>query len=157
MANVSLQISQLPLYHGPIVRIRIGGQTYNVSKRLLCYHSLYFRRMFEGKSEDANEQSTELKEVHGVVSNRSFELLLQWLYLGRLFLAHEASSTDEITAMIELARLADMVEIKDTGMDAEIAKYTRETALSSLLLDEMDEMVKKIKKVIKSLNIKDES
>jgi hypothetical protein len=104
----------MPLYHGPIVRIRPGAETYNVSKTLLCHHSPYFRAMFEGQFKEAGEKSAKLEEVPGVVTNRSFELLLQWLYLGRFILGKE-SPRDRITAMIELARLADMTEIKRRG------------------------------------------
>ncbi|KAJ0418469.1 hypothetical protein BJY00DRAFT_324928 [Aspergillus carlsbadensis] len=121
---------QIPLYHGPIVSIRIGAETYNVSKTLLCHHSPYFGVMFEGQFKEAADQSAELAEVPGVVSNRSFELLLQWLYLGRFILADE-SPTDRITAMIELARLADMAEIHDANMDAQIARFIQSTVLDN--------------------------
>lgn len=62
-----------------IVITRIGDETYNVSKTLLSHHSPYFRAMFERQFKEAEEQAVELGEIPGVVSNRSFELLLQWL------------------------------------------------------------------------------
>jgi hypothetical protein len=71
-----------------------------------------------------------MREIDGVVSSRSFQLLLQWLYLGRFNLGKEAPS-DRITAMIELARLADMIEIKDVDMDLQIMEYIRATVLDN--------------------------
>ena len=57
--------------------------------------------------------------MDGVVSARSFELLVQWLYLGRVafgILAPEES----ITAIIEFIRLADMCGV--TGMESLMAE-----------------------------------
>lgn len=84
--------------------------------------------MFKGKFKEAEEQSAELEELDGVVSNRSFSLLLQWLYLGRFILGEESPS-DRITAMFQLARLGDMLKI--TGMDLQIVECIRATILDN--------------------------
>jgi hypothetical protein len=41
--------------------------------------------MFQREFKEGEDQSTILAEIDGVVSTRSFELLIQWLYLGRVF------------------------------------------------------------------------
>ncbi|KAL3475571.1 hypothetical protein BJX99DRAFT_157937 [Aspergillus californicus] len=84
--------------------------------------------MFEGNFKETEEQLAELEEIDGVVSNRIFSLLLQWLYLGRFKFAEESPS-DRITAMIELARFADMLKIN--GMDPQIVECIRTTVLDN--------------------------
>jgi BTB/POZ domain len=65
------------------VRIRIGSASYEykLSKALLCRQSPYFAATFEGNFQEGEEQSTNMTEIDGLVSIRSFELLVQWLYL----------------------------------------------------------------------------
>ncbi|KAE8397155.1 hypothetical protein BDV37DRAFT_266429 [Aspergillus pseudonomiae] len=119
---------QMPLYHGPTVKIKIGAATYDVSKSLICRHSPYFAAMFKGNFKEGEDQSAVLEEVEGVVSNRSFQLLLQWLYLGRVILGKE-SPAEWISAMIELARLADMLSIDN--MESPITEYIQSTILAN--------------------------
>jgi hypothetical protein len=118
----------MPLYHGPTVSIKIGATTYNVSKTLLCKHSPYFANMFNGDFREGKEQLADLKEIDGVVSNRSFQLLLQWIYLGRFILDKE-SPADLISTMIESARLADMLRI--ANVETQIVEQIRATVLAN--------------------------
>jgi BTB/POZ domain len=120
----------LPLYSGPHVTIRIGSSSdeYRLSKALLCKQSPYFRSTFEGGFEEGEEQSTTLKEVEGVVSIRSFELLVQWLYLGRAILG-DLTPTDSITAVAELVRIADMCGV--TGMEGIMAEQIKAIILAN--------------------------
>ncbi|KAE8320740.1 hypothetical protein BDV39DRAFT_211390 [Aspergillus sergii] len=119
---------QMPLYHGPTVKIQIGSATYDVSKALICKYSPYFAAMFDGKFKEGEEQSAVLEEAEGVVSNQSFQLLLQWLYLGR-FILGKKSPAESISAMIELARLADMLSIDN--MESPAMEYIRATILAN--------------------------
>ncbi|KAL2836691.1 hypothetical protein BJX68DRAFT_34389 [Aspergillus pseudodeflectus] len=119
----------LPLYHGPMVKIKIGPTAYDVSKTLLCNRSPYFAGMFNGKFKEGQEHSAVLEEIEGVVSNRSFRLFLQWLYLGRVILGKE-SPTDWISAMIEFARLADMLSI--SNVESQIIEHIRATILDNV-------------------------
>ncbi|KAL3471172.1 hypothetical protein BJX99DRAFT_32439 [Aspergillus californicus] len=66
--------------------------------------------MFDGQFEEAQEQSTTLELISGVVSVRGFERFLQWLYSGGITFGNE-SLDDQISALIEFARLADMLGI----------------------------------------------
>ncbi|KAL2841265.1 hypothetical protein BJY01DRAFT_249615 [Aspergillus pseudoustus] len=102
---------QLPLYHGPIVSIKMELRPTTLPRHF-----------------SASIRRPELEKLDGVLSTQSFQLLLQWLYLGRFNLGKESPS-DRITTMIELARLADMMEIKD--IDAQIAEYIRTTVLDN--------------------------
>ncbi|KAL3420126.1 hypothetical protein PVAG01_08625 [Phlyctema vagabunda] len=106
--------SRLSLYAGPQVTIRIGSanREYNLPKALLCRQSPYFAAMFEGQFKEGEEQSTTLEEIEGVVSTRSFQMLAQWVMLGRIIF--EDSPADEgISAVIEFARFADMCGLLD--------------------------------------------
>ncbi|KAH6662122.1 hypothetical protein B0J14DRAFT_662947 [Halenospora varia] len=71
--------SILPLYNGPHVSIRIGSTSpdeFKVPKALLCKQSPYFAATFEGDFKEARDHSTILEEVDGVVTTRSFQMLL---------------------------------------------------------------------------------
>jgi hypothetical protein len=109
-------LSLLPLYTDPYVKIRIRSKSreYKLSKALLCKQSKYFAATFEGAFREGEDQSTTLAEIDGVVSTRSFELLVQWIYLGRVIFG-ELEPAEAITATIEFARIADMCAV--TGME----------------------------------------
>ncbi|KAL4860661.1 hypothetical protein BDV12DRAFT_94060 [Aspergillus spectabilis] len=77
--------------------------------------------MFEGNFAEAKQVAT-LEEVEGVVSVRSLEALIQWLYLRRIQFDCEGPE-DQISATIELVRLADMCNI--TGMESQMAQYIK--------------------------------
>ncbi|KAJ5771481.1 uncharacterized protein N7511_003532 [Penicillium nucicola] len=78
--------------------------------------------MFEGNFAEASQQVATLEEVEGVVSVRSLEALIQWMYLHRIQFDCEGPE-DQISATIELARLADMCNI--TGMESQMAQFIK--------------------------------
>ena len=121
MYFINLILSLLPLYSDPHVRIRIGAvsNVYKLSKALLCKQSPYFAATFKGKFQEGEEQSTALTKIDGVVSTQSFELLVQWLYLGRVIF-DELKPEEDITATIEFVRFADMCGV--TGMETLMAE-----------------------------------
>ncbi|KAF8857721.1 hypothetical protein BDZ45DRAFT_726484 [Acephala macrosclerotiorum] len=122
--------SILPLYHGPHVSIRIGSTSpdeFKVPKALLCKQSPYFAATFEGNFKEGRDQSTTLEEVDGVVTTRSFQMLLQWLYIGRVILG-ELSSEEAITAILEFVRLADMCGV--SGMESLMATHITKLILA---------------------------
>jgi hypothetical protein len=123
--------SLLSLYSGPLVTIRIGpsGREYKLSKALLCEQSPYFKATFEGEFQEGHDQATTLEEVDGVVSIRSFELLVQWLYIGQLRFG-KLTPSDSITAAIEFVRIADMCGV--TGMEISMAKHIKAVILANL-------------------------
>ena len=63
-----------------------------------------------------------MTEIDGVVSIRSFELLVQWLYLGRVIFG-KLTPTETITAAIEFVRFADMCGV--TGMETLMAEHIK--------------------------------
>ncbi|KAL2824206.1 hypothetical protein BDW59DRAFT_172953 [Aspergillus cavernicola] len=93
----------LPLYHGPLVKIRINpsDNEYTISKSLLCTESPVFSAMFEGKFLESQQQTATLDEMEGVVSVRSVEALFQWLYL-RLVKFDIEDPREHISAAMEL-------------------------------------------------------
>jgi hypothetical protein len=97
-------------------------RVHKLSKTLLCKQSPYFAATFEGKFLEGEEQSTTLAEIDDVVSVRSFELLLQWLYLGRVVFG-KLKPEDTITAAIEFVRIADMCGV--TGMETLMAGHIK--------------------------------
>ena len=80
----------------------------------MCRQSKYFATTFERDFKEGTEQSTILEEINGVVSTRSFEMLLQWLYVGKI-LFDEIPSEEAIAAIVEFVRFADMCQV--TGME----------------------------------------
>ena len=80
----------------------------------MCRQSKYFAATFERDFKEGTEQSTILEEINGVVSTRSFEMLLQWLYVGKILFS-EIPSEEAITAIVEFVRFADMCQV--TGME----------------------------------------
>ncbi|KAF1807963.1 hypothetical protein P152DRAFT_453274 [Eremomyces bilateralis CBS 781.70] len=121
--------SVIPLYSGPQVTVRIGSTSreYKLSKALLCNQSPYFKATFEGNFQEGKEQSTTLKEEDGIVSIQSFELLVQWLYLGRVILG-DSTPTDSITAIVEFVKIADMCGV--TGMEGTMAEQIKTIILA---------------------------
>ncbi|KAL9105636.1 MAG: hypothetical protein Q9227_009215, partial [Pyrenula ochraceoflavens] len=122
--------SVLPLYLGPLVTVRIGSSSHEckLSKPLICKQSPYFKATFESGFQEGKEQSTTLEEVDGVVSTRSFQMLVQWLYRGRVVLG-DMTPTDSISAIIEFVRIADMFGV--TGMESIMAEQIKTTLLAS--------------------------
>jgi hypothetical protein len=124
----------LPLYAGPLVTVRIGGGSggeYKLSKNLICNQSRYFAKMFEeGKFKEGEDQSCTLEPIDDgdeVVTNQSFEILVQWLYLGKA--VFPLKPEDEITLTLNVIRLADMVEV--TGMKTDISEYIKTVILKN--------------------------
>ncbi|KAJ5493929.1 hypothetical protein N7463_010016 [Penicillium fimorum] len=84
--------------------------------------------MFKGNFAEGEQQEATLEEVEGVVSVRSFEALIQWLYLRRIQFDCE-DPEDQISSAIELVRLADMYNI--TGMESQMAQYIKAILVSN--------------------------
>lgn len=117
------------LYHGPFVKIKIKPDTeYTVSKPLLCKESPYFAAMFESNFIEGQTQTVEMEEIEGVISARSFPAFLQWLYHHRIrFGAVDPEA--KITAVIGLARLADMFKVDELG--TKMAHYIRKMLIAN--------------------------
>lgn len=131
-ANVCDRI--LPLYSGPSVTIYIGlaGHKYTLPKALLCKQSPYFSAMFTGSFKEGEEQTATLELIDGVVSVPTFEMLVQWLCIGRIvfkeYTLEQFTRENSITADIELSRLADMCGI--IGIEAQAAAHIRGVILA---------------------------
>ncbi|KAJ5946060.1 hypothetical protein N7454_002899 [Penicillium verhagenii] len=131
MAEVNESISNqfvknlLPLYQGPTVQIRVkpGSHEYTVSKALLCAESPAFAAMFEGNFRESQEMAVTLEVMEGVVSMRSVEALIQWLYVQVIEFDIE-DHTEHISAAIEFARLAEKYGINNC-LEDKIAEYIR--------------------------------
>lgn len=111
----------LALYSEPYVKIRLepSSREYNLPKALLCRQSEYFAGMFEGDFKEGIEQSTTLEEIDGVVSTRSLEMLVQWLYVGKI-VCDKATSEETIAAILQFVRIADMCRV--SGMEELMAE-----------------------------------
>ncbi|KXG53614.1 uncharacterized protein PGRI_006640 [Penicillium griseofulvum] len=123
---------KLPLIHGPLVKIQIQpfGHEYTISKGLLCAESPVFTAIFEGNFLEAQDQTLKLEAIEDVISPRSFEALIQWLYLRSVkFDVDDNSPGEQISAAIELARLADMYNI--TGIEAQITQYIKRIIIAN--------------------------
>ncbi|KAJ5586943.1 uncharacterized protein N7459_002708 [Penicillium hispanicum] len=121
------------LYHGPLVKIRVCDKQdekyhdFTVSKNLLCKHSSYFKAMLEGQFRESDEQTVTLPYLEGVVSIRSFERLLQWLYRGEVNLGSETPA-EEIAGVIEFSRLVDMCNV--SGIESEMGQRVKQILIA---------------------------
>jgi hypothetical protein len=95
------------------VKVQIGssGQEYLLSKAMLCKHSKYFATMFNGDFKEGQENTAHLDLFEGVVSIRSFELLIQWMYVEQVIVA-KVTPSEQIEALVEFARLADFCQVQ---------------------------------------------
>ena len=57
-----------------------------------------------------------------MVSERSFKLLVQWLYLGRVIFS-ASTPEDSVSATLEFVRFADMCGV--TGMESQMAEHIK--------------------------------
>ena len=114
--------------HSIPILIGSASHEYKLPKALLCKQSLYFVAMFKGPFREGEEQATTLEEINGVVTPRSFEILVQWVCLGRVVF-RECAPDVAITTAIEFARLADMCRI--TGMESLMAEHIKAIILAS--------------------------
>lgn len=84
--------------------------------------------MFEGNFSESEQQTAILEEMEGVVSVRSLEALVQWLYTRTVRFDSKGPS-DRISAAIEFVRLADMCNM--TGMQVQMAQYIKEVLVAN--------------------------
>ena len=77
---------------------------------------------------EGDELSATLEEIDGVVSTRSFEMLLQWVYTNRIIFDN-LSPAEAITASIEFSRLADICGIAD--VESLMADHIKQIILSN--------------------------
>ena len=78
--------------------------------------------MFNGEFEEGEEQIARLDLLEGVVSIRSFELLIQWIYVGQIIIG-KSTPSEEIETLVEFARLADFCQVGGTeGLVTAISK-----------------------------------
>jgi hypothetical protein len=82
----------------------------------------------KGALKEREEQSTTLEEINGVVSTQSFQMLVQWVCIGRVVFG-EFPPEEAITTAIEFARLADMCGV--TGMESLIAGHIKALILAN--------------------------
>jgi len=85
----------------------------------------------EGQFKEGAEQLATLEEIDGVVSTQSFEMLVQWVCIGRIVFK-DLPPADAIALSIEFARLADMSDI--TGTESLMAEHIKGVILSDALL-----------------------
>ncbi|KAJ6096105.1 hypothetical protein N7486_006851 [Penicillium sp. IBT 16267x] len=114
--------STLPLYNGPLVKIRIkpSGCEYAIPKYLLCAKLPVFSAMFKGEFLESKALTVTLEEMEGVVSVRGLEALFQ---LGVVKFDIE-DRVEDISASLELVRLADMYDVFE--LDAVMARYIKD-------------------------------
>ncbi|KAJ5721102.1 uncharacterized protein N7483_009036 [Penicillium malachiteum] len=120
-----MDLSLLPLYHGPIkIKLKPSNHEYTISKDLLCAELPVFSAMFKGHFLESQTMEVELEELEDVVTSQSVQALIQWLYLRVIeFDIEVGGPQDCITAAVELARLADMYAI--TRLEFKLAKYIK--------------------------------
>jgi hypothetical protein len=111
------------------VKVQIGspGQEYLLSKAILCKYSKYFATMFNGDFKEGQENTAHLDLFEGVVSIRSFELLIQWMYVGQVIVA-KVTPSEQIETLVEFARLADFCQVQ--GVEELLAERIKAVILA---------------------------
>jgi hypothetical protein len=84
--------------------------------------------MFEGNFKEGEKQSTTLDEIDGVVSTQSFQMLVQWVCLGRVVFG-KSPLMETIAAVIEFVRIADMCSV--IGMESLMAEHIKATIIAN--------------------------
>jgi hypothetical protein len=107
------------------------NRDYKLPKALLCEQSPYFKAMFDGNFQESREQRACLTE-DDVVSIQNFDLLVQYLYIGRINL-EEFKPEDKITAIVGFARIADMCGL--TGMESSLADQIEDVITLTSYID----------------------
>ena len=102
----------LPLFNGPRVKLRLvpSGSEYEVALDLIREKSLYFANMFQDCFIEGAEGEATLEEIDGVVSPRSIEGLLEWMYREKIILK-STDLQDQLSEGLELLRMADMCDV----------------------------------------------
>ncbi|KAJ5721103.1 uncharacterized protein N7483_009037 [Penicillium malachiteum] len=121
----------LHLYHGPLVKLRLNpsNREFTVSKDLLCAESKILAVMFEeGRFKESQQMEANLNEEEHIVSVRSVEALIQWIYI-RVVKFDVEDPGENITAAMELVRLADLYFI--TGLETEMAQYIKKIIIAN--------------------------
>ncbi|KAL8684116.1 MAG: hypothetical protein Q9224_006601 [Gallowayella concinna] len=95
-----------------IVTVRVGGgadaQSWKIHKKLLTHHSPYFAAAFDGSFSEATTDSIDMKED----DPRAFELFVQWLYTGKLFMSWDEPSTEfEIECKVKVPTVPEFASI----------------------------------------------
>lgn len=101
--------------------------------------------MFQGPFVEARTNSVVIEKIEGVVSARSFNALLQWLYVEKYFQTAQTPK-EEISEILEFVRFADMCGV--TGMEETMAmrlsgifmtsKYSDMIHLDHLLVEQIE-------------------
>jgi hypothetical protein len=84
--------------------------------------------MFGGNFAEGEQQLAKLSEMEGVKPVRGFEALIQWLYIRRIHFDSKGPG-DQVSAAIELVRLADLCNI--TGMESEMAQHIKDILVAN--------------------------
>ncbi|PQE25249.1 BTB POZ fold protein [Rutstroemia sp. NJR-2017a WRK4] len=103
--------SKTALFDGPRVVITVGDtpkKTYHLPKALLVNASPYFAAAFEGGFIEGVEQKIELG-----CTITAFDLLVQFLYTGTFKLPRSLNPPQEISALLDLCVLLDMLLIEN--------------------------------------------
>jgi hypothetical protein len=81
----------------------------------------------EAHFKEGVEQSATMEEIDGVVSTRSFEMLVQWVCLGRIVF-EDSLPAEAIALSIEFTRLTDMCKI--TGAESFMAQHIKDIIMA---------------------------
>jgi len=106
------------------VTIHVGGKSYPLSKKLVCYYSTFFDRAFNGSFKEGVEQTIKLEET----SAETFETIVQYMYTSHVVIPttpitkvedgekeEKISAThitqEKITRLLNFIALADRIDL----------------------------------------------
>ncbi|KAK4695162.1 hypothetical protein P7C71_g2538, partial [Lecanoromycetidae sp. Uapishka_2] len=117
--------------HGDFVHVLVGPtkQDFGIHKGLLCHHSRFFVKAFNGSFSEASKRIVELPEDNVGI----FSIVYTWLYSGQLLQAKDgedvACSSDQIVDLFVFGDKYDMSTLCNTVVDWIIDRFEKENRI----------------------------
>jgi hypothetical protein len=104
-------------------------EDFRVPKALINAKVLQLAAMFSAPRKESHTNIAVLQEFPGVLTITSVCMMLKWLCRGPITINLKKNPEEEISTLIEMARLADYWMMDDTRLEQEIANKIREVVL----------------------------
>jgi hypothetical protein len=91
-----------------VVTIIVEEHKYKLPKERLCDSSTFFNSAFNGGFKESQDLELKLEET----TSKTFDLIIQWIYTGKLILPTSSSGAAEtFTQLLAFVRLADRLDL----------------------------------------------
>jgi len=92
---------------GPLVIITVEEHKYKIPKDRICDSSTFFNSAFNGDFKESQDLELKLEET----TPKTFELVIQWIYIGKLSLqAASNGAIENLNQLLAFVKLADRLK-----------------------------------------------